>query len=160
MKLDKDKDDSQILVIDPGTTGGWVVGGSLDDPEITLLVEPMPKSMALQVDRLRDIVSTYDIEHCYIEQGDLGRSSDHSNAAVEFARHYGWLEAALYVFGIPVSQVPVNVWQRDCGPLPKKRLARKRAIQKQMTRRFPVLKVTPRTADALAMFLWAAHNQR
>ena len=146
---------NNILAIDPGASGGWAVG-AYDRGEIILrLVEPMPEGMSAQIDRLRAIRDAWRPIVAIVERGGLWRPGDHPNAACKFARHCGALEAALYALDIATEQAAASVWQRSCGPLPKDRAARKRAIRELMARRFPMVRPTLRTADALAILCWA-----
>ena len=78
----------------------------------------------------------------------------------KFARHCGNIEAALYCLGVPVEQVGASQWMQVCGPLPKgmdaqAKRARKNAIKDAVARRFPHLRVTLSTADALGVLWWA-----
>jgi len=78
----------------------------------------------------------------------------HTNAVTKFARHCGQIEAALYALGVSFEDVAPGVWMRSMGKLPKDKGARKRAIRELMARRYPHLKVTLKTADALGILTW------
>jgi len=78
-----------------------------------------------------------------------------ATAAVKFARHCGHIEAILHCLGVPFRQVAPQVWMKVCGALPKEKPDRKRAIREDMARRFPHLRVTLKTADALGILCWS-----
>ncbi|MEI6150493.1 MAG: hypothetical protein WCS01_15445, partial [bacterium] len=79
---------------------------------------------------------------------------DHPNAATKFARHCGNVEAGLYSMGIPFEEVAPGVWMKTLGSLPKEKADRKRMIRELMARRYPHLRVTLDTADALGILTW------
>jgi len=139
-----------VLAIDPGVSGGlaWVEGDGV------VRAESMPEGMTATVDRLRELTVVLPGVVAVIEKVGLWMPGDHPNSATKFARHCGHIEAALYALGIPFTDVAPGVWMKSLGALPKEKADRKRMIREQMARRFPHLRVTLDTADALGLLVW------
>jgi uncharacterized protein YbjT (DUF2867 family) len=140
----------KLLAIDPGVSGGlaWV------ESDGVVRAERMPEGMTAVVDRLRELVTELPGLTAVIEKVGLWLPGDHPNSATKFARHCGHIEAALYALGIPFVDVAPSVWMRSLGVLPKDKAPRKKAIRESMARRFPHLRVTLDTADALGILTW------
>lgn len=139
-----------MLAIDPGAGGGmaWVEDGGV------VGAEAMPEGMTAMVDWLRAHVAARGGVTAVVERVGYWMPGDHPNAATKFARHCGQIEAALYALGIPFDEVAPGVWMRGLGTLPKEKSARKREIRERMARRYPHLRVTLKTADALGLLTW------
>ena len=139
-----------LVAIDPGASGGlaWVDGDGV------VQAEAMPHGMTAIVDRLRELVVAMPGVVAVLEKVGHWMPGDHPNAATKFARHCGQIEAALYALGIPFDEVAPGVWMKSLGALPKVKAERKRAIREFMARRFPHLRVTLDTADALGLLTW------
>lgn len=151
-----------ILCIDPGASGGLAWTG------ITGVIRAikMPLGMTEQCDLIRqfnDLVRQFNPSVlAYIEKVGTYMPGNSGPSAATFAEHCGNLKAALYCYGIPVVPVSPGIWMRHLGALPKgkeKKTARKRAVKELMARKYPHLKVTLATADALGMLSWALRNQ-
>ena len=138
------------MTIDPGASGG-IAYTDLDG--ITQAV-PMPDGMTAQIDLLRGLAASLPGLTALVEKVGTYLPGNSGPAAATFARHCGHLEAALYCLGIPTEQVAPGVWQRGFGAWPKEKMDRKRAIRDAMARRYPHLRVTLKTADALGMLTW------
>jgi hypothetical protein len=140
----------KILAIDPGASGGfaWV------DNEEIVRAESIPEGMTAMVDRLRGLVAEIPGIAAVLEKVGNWMPGDHPNAATKFARHCGNVEAGLYSLGIPFEEVAPGVWMKTLGTLPKEKADRKRMIRELMARRYPHLRVTLDTADALGMLTW------
>jgi hypothetical protein len=139
-----------LLAIDPGASGGfaWLDGDGV------VRAESIPEGMTAMVDRLRELATELPGIACVIEKVGLWMPGDHPNAATKFARHCGQIEAALYTRGIPFEAVAPGVWMKSLGVLPKEKADRKRMIRELMARRYPHLRVTLDTADALGLLTW------
>jgi len=166
------------IAIDPGASGGiaW------DDGNDIVAAESMPKGMTEQVDELRTLKCNYPDARVVIEKVGGYMPGNSGPAACTFARHCGNLEAALYCLEFPVEQVAPTVWQSSLGTLPtapkaprgstpevkaqyrkaqaKAKTERKNAIKEMMQRRYPHLKVTLATADALGILTWAMKEDK
>ena len=143
---------SPILTIDPGPSSGGIAYMASDGRVHAI---PMPAIMTEQIDAIREIVAEVPTITVVIEKTGFHRPGNSAVATAKFARHCGHLEAALYTWGIPYTEVSPAVWMRALGTLPKDKADRKRAIKETVARRFPHLAVTLRTADALGMMVWA-----
>ena len=140
-----------ILCIDPGASGGL----ALLDREGNVEAFPMRDGMTEQIDAIRHIADTNPGLMAVIEKVGFHRPGNSAVATAKFARHCGHLEAALYTWGIPYTEVSPTVWMRALGTLPKDKADRKRAIKEIVARRFPHLTITLKTSDALGMLVWA-----
>ena len=160
-----------MLAVDPGASGGvaWV------DHDGVVNALHMPEGMSEQVGLLRSLASQ-GCAYGVMENVGFFRPGNSGPAACTFARHCGHLEAACYALGIAVTEVTPQSWMKAMGfgvtkylpdgykDLPDKdrRAARatavrlnKTAIKEAMARRYPHIKVTLKTADALAILTWA-----
>ena len=135
-----------MLAIDPGQSGGL----AYIDQDGIVQAEKMPPTMTDIIDRLIELKAE-GVKTAILEKTGTYVPGNSGPAAVTFARHNGHLEAALYALGFSTTQVSPAVWQRKLGALPKDKKARKNAIKNMMAARFPHLKVTLATADALAI---------
>ena len=140
---------TRLLAIDPGAGGGiaW-----LDEDRI-VQAEAMPEGMTGVVDWLRE--HRAGITHAVMEKVGTYMPGNSGPAAATFARHVGHLEAALYCMGFSTTQVTPQKWMKALGTWPKDKQARKKAIKEEMARRYPHLRVTLKTADALGILTWA-----
>lgn len=137
-----------IIAIDQGANGGIATneGGGIS----AIL---MPSGMTAICDTLHDIKLPDQI--AYIERVGNYVAGNAGPSAAKFARHCGHIEAALYMLGIPTIEVTPKTWMKAVGPFPKDKSARKKAIKEAMARRYPNLKVTLKTADALGILTYA-----
>ena len=81
-------------------------------------------------------------------------------ASVKFGRHNGHLEMALYCMSIPTTQISPQKWMKRLGTMPKDKTARKNKIKTDMACLYPALKVTLKTADALAILTVAIMDEK
>lgn len=141
----------RILAIDPGANGGfaWI------DRDGIVQSEKMPEGMTAQLDRIGSLRYEDGATTAVLEKVGFHREGNSASASAKFARHCGHIEAALYLWSVPAEDVAPGVWQRSIGVLPKEKAERKRAIREAMQRRYPHLKVTLATADALGILTWA-----
>lgn len=140
-----------ILCIDPGASGGLAIGRQ----DGTIEAYAMRDGMTEQIDAIRHIAATNPGLMAVIEKVGFHRPGNSAVSTAKFARHCGHLEAALYSVGVPFEEVAPGVWMKALGALPADKTARKNAIKETVARRFPHLKVTLKTADALGMLVWA-----
>ncbi len=77
--------------------------------------------------------------------------SDGHMQAFRFGENFGVLQGLLAGLGIPYDFASPQAWQKRVGALPKEKGDRKNALKAFAQRRYPHLKVTLATADALAM---------
>jgi len=139
----------QIICIDPGKTGGW----AYYDVDEVVQAEKMPPTMPEIADRLRELAVSHQNIHCVMEKVGFHVQGNAASSSAKFARHCGHLEAILYCMGIPTTQVTPQKWMKKLGALPKEKKDRKNKIKEIAATRFPHLKVTLGTADALGMLI-------
>jgi len=162
----------RIVAIDPGSGGG--IAWSDYDGRVDCI--PMPKTMTDMIDWLSSFKGTINGTRAVVEKVGTYMPGNSGPAAATFARHCGHIEAALYALGIPTAQVLPKAWQSCIPGLPERpvtkgmtserkrtvlaqhKSARKRAIQDEMARRFPHIRVTLKTADALGVLEWASRQ--
>jgi len=167
-----------MIAIDPGAGGGiaW------RDRDSVVQAVPMPEGIAAQVDMLRHVVARAEVAEVIRENVGGYVPGNAGPGAVKFGGHCMGLDYALYALGIPQRKaVAPQTWQKFGGwsvskHLPpgykampegtkEERLAKKRVrdaavrthkaeIKDTMQRRFPHLRVTLGTADALALLVW------
>ena len=145
-----------IMCIDPGASSGGIAYMASDGRVHAI---PMPATMTEQIDAIREIVAEVPTITAVIEKTGFHRPGNSAVATAKFARHCGHLEAALYTWGIPYTEVSPAVWMRALGTLPKDKADRKRAIKEIVARRFPHLTITLKTSDALGIYLWATQRK-
>jgi len=142
----------RLLAIDPGASGGL----AYRDEDGVVRAMPMPDGMTAQVDALRDLAAEIPGLEAVVEQTGTYHKGNAVGGACKFARHCGHIEAALYCLGVPIYRNPApGVWQKGLGTWPADKPERKRAIREWAARRYPHLRVTLGTADALAILAWA-----
>jgi hypothetical protein len=142
---------NDVIAIDPGLSGGiaWECDGVVD-------ALPMPQGMTAICDTLRTLAATMRNPVAVVERVGGYMPGNSGPAAATFARHCGQLDAAVYLCGIPLAHNPTpQQWQSGLRTWPKDKGERKRAIKEWAAQRYPHLKVTLKTADALAMLAWA-----
>jgi len=142
----------KTLAIDPGVSGGfaWIDGNG------DVCAVKMPDGMTAQADLLRSLAVELPGLTAVLEKVGGYRSGNSGPSAATFARHCGNLEAALYVLGVPTKQVTPKQWMKAIGVPPNlKEVERKNWIKDLAARRFPHLKVTLSTADALGMLIYS-----
>ena len=76
---------------------------------------------------------------------------DGSAAAFAFGENVGEIRGVLAALGIPYRYVTPQQWQKKVGALPKDKKERKNALKSFAQERYPHLKVTLKTSDALAL---------
>jgi hypothetical protein len=142
----------KILAIDPGASGGF----AWTDIDGIICAAKMPATMTEQLDLLRELSVRLSGLTAVMEKVGGYQPGNSGPAAATFARHCGHLDAALYLLGVPVIPVLPNKWMRAIGVPPKlEKGERKNAIKELVARRFPHLKVTLATADALGILLYS-----
>ncbi len=166
------------LAIDPGLSGAFAWTDEFGDVH----TEPMPEGMTAQVDFLRSLKCQ--IPNIIATREDVGfhKKGNSASGSATFAGHCQALDAAMYALGIPTTKpVRPQTWQKTGGWSVTKHLpagykampegtkdernakararsaaerAHKNEIREAMQRGYPHLKVTLKTADALAILSW------
>lgn len=151
---------TMLIAIDTGANGGV----AYMDRDGNIHADHMPEGMTSIIDYLRSlaILAAQDHDHTttvFIENVGGYMPKNSATAAVKFARHCGHVEAACYCLALPVIKVAPQTWMKATGTLPRDKGDRKRAIKELMQRRYPHLRVTLATADALAILTYAINHQ-
>ncbi len=148
-----------ILAIDPGQSGGVAVAqfGKTD-------CHAMPPTPGDLLALLRDIQRAADIERsalvCVLEEvnGFAGKAQPGS-AMFTFGKQFGFIQGVVQALGIRLELVRPQVWQKAFGLGTAARCASKtewkNKLKAEAQRRFPHLKVTLSTADALLILDYA-----
>ena len=144
-----------ILAIDPGQSGGiaW-----MDDDGIINCAD-MPPTPGDIIDHLRMLKANGHTLTAYLEKTGGYVPGNSGPAACKFARGCGLLEGAIMALSIPLVEIAPAVWMKSLGALPKDKRERKNAIKGLMQARYPHLKITLSTADALGLLTYALEKR-
>jgi len=146
-----------IMAIDPGLSGGiaWWDGE-----------EAYSEKTPPTIKELYDFLSIFTGRGTTVMMEKVGkhRLGNSAQSSATFAKHVGHLEMALIACELPTHEVTATGWMkvvvpgRPKGIEPKQVRDRKNYIKDQMQRRFPYLKVTLATADALGIMEYAVKH--
>jgi hypothetical protein len=144
------------VAIDPGANGGFAVSFQGELP----YTYRMPRTEGDIHDRIKDITKASVMvgaryRYAYVEEvGGFVGVHQPGSAMFKFGRNYGFLLGALQSLGWHVQLIKPQAWQRALR-LPYKRgnsnTEWKNKLKAEAQRRFPSLKVTLQTADALLL---------
>jgi len=147
------------MAIDPGQSGGVAVrqSGNTD-------CHAMPPTQGDLLELISAIKTTADFEGhgvvCLLEEvnGFAGKAQPGS-AMFKFGEHFGFTKGVVQALGIRLELVRPQVWQKTFGLGTAARCASKtewkNKLKAEAQRRFPHLKVTLKTADALLLLDYA-----
>jgi len=160
-----------IIAIDPGVSGGF----ACQHPGEEVTTENMPRTLRDIVDLLEVMKKDTDV-FCIMEKVFGFMPGNGGASAAKFAEHIGALKMALIALKIPHELVLPKKWMdtyvgripypdslstkdehgvKRKGVGPKRKTFRKNFIKAESQRRFPHLKVTLATADALGLLAYA-----
>jgi len=139
---------SLTIAIDPGLNGG-VAWNDLEGVHAVA----MPPTEGEVKDALQTIVTSGVNPVCYLEKvnGFMGNAAPGS-AMFNFGMGYGFIKGCLMAWHVPVIEVPPQRWIKVMGLGVRGELSKtewKTKLQEEAQRRYPHLKVTKKTADAL-----------
>ena len=141
--------------IDPGLKGGIAVQN--EDGEV--FAYKMPETKADILELLRELFPMGSDAVVYCEKVGRPRPGSASGAVATFANHCGHLEMALLAIPIRHQYVSPTVWMKiSAAGAPKgdgNKTKRKNFIKTRMQERFPGLKITHATSDALGILAYA-----
>jgi hypothetical protein len=141
-----------LIAIDPGKSGG-IVWTNLDG---TVSALKMPQTPLDILNALRDRAETSSRLVCYIEKVGSSRPGNSAKSSTTFARHCGHLDMALLAAEVSTIQVTSQKWMKFLGiPGGLDLKDRKSRIKDAMQRRYPYLRVTDWSADALGILTYA-----
>lgn len=159
-----------ILAIDPGVSGGI----AFCDDEGIAYAKKMPKTGGDCYDFFLSLKASVDKDiTCYLERvggfmavrdGEGGeRNSASAHTMFAFGFNYGFLQGLLHAMNIPVVLVGPQNWQSTLN-LPKKgsipKGEWKNYLKSEAQRRYPGIKVTLNTADALLILSYGKMDQK
>ena len=127
----------------------------------------MPETQGDLLERLREIKNVAGLEGdelvCVLEEvsGFAGKAQPGS-AMFRFGEHFGFIKGVIQALEIRLVLVRPQVWQKGFGLGTASACASKtewkNKLKAEAQRRFPQLKVTLKTADALLILEWALAN--
>ena len=134
-----------LITIDCGKSGGIAY---TDEDNIVQAIK-MPDTMIDQIDFLRTL--SMRIENVVIEKAGMHMAGNNASSSAKFARHCGHIEAICATLGYSIELVTPQKWMKLLGTLPKEKKDRKNAIKAMVQMKYPHLKVTLATSDALGL---------
>jgi len=135
----------KLLAIDTGISGGIATR----DSNGIITCYNMPSTLGDIVELLRGI--KLDCNKAIVEKAGQHRQGNSASSSVKFANHFGQIEAILYCLGYETEYISPQKWMKKLGTLPKDRAKRKRAIKEIVQKKYPYLRITLKTADAIAL---------
>lgn len=146
-----------FLGIDPGSSGGLAHVHDLADAGAVAMPDTDRDAWGWFC-RWREYPVIAAIEKVGGFMGGGGKNLASAHTMFAFGRSYGLLLGLLVASEISYVEVPPGTWQRGLGVPPKKksetRVAWKNRLKSVAQARFPRLKVTLATADALLIALY------
>lgn len=148
----------RVIAIDPGLSGGiaWFDVGVGKVDAIKMPATPMDLLTFVRELWREDV-------YCLMENVGGSRPGNAAKGARTFAVHQGHLEMALLATGISTQKVTPVKWMNHLVPGRTKGAEnyskRKNQIKAAVQARYPHLKVTLATADALGILIYALENQ-
>ena len=142
--------------IDPGVNGAIACITSDD-----LFVTPCPKTIADMNDTVEQLVMVHkhtgyrvyaviEAVHSMPKQG--------VSSTFKFGRNYGEWLGILAGNKIPYTQVTPQMWMKHYGSMPKDKKDRKNHLKHLAQQRYPLQKITLKTADAILIAEYCRHN--
>lgn len=148
-----------ILAMDPGQSGGVAVAQFGKT-----FCHAMPETQGDVLELIRSIKTAAEVEGesvvCVLEEvgGFVGKAQPGS-AMFKFGEQFGFLQGVVQALGLRLERVRPQVWQKAFGLGTASGCASKtewkNKLKGEAQRRFPHLKVTLKTADALLILDYA-----
>ena len=148
-----------ILAIDPGQSGGVAIAQSGET-----VCHPMPGTQGDLLELIRSIKAKAEAAGesvvCVLEEvgGFVGKAQPGS-AMFKFGEQFGFLQGVVQALGLRLERVRPQVWQKSFGLGTASGCACKtewkNKLKAEAQRRFPKIKVTLKTADALLILDYA-----
>lgn len=135
-----------LIAVDPGANGGLAV----------LSMGTVTARKLTPWDFL-DTMRSHTDKMVFIEDVGYHVKGNNAQASCTFARHVGWLHGVLIALDMRSKPISAKDWQRHVldGVEHKGKKERKDAIKCIMQVRYPHIKVTLATADALGILSYA-----
>jgi hypothetical protein len=151
-----------LIAIDPGLSGGIAWRNGYGDAACA----NMPETRKDLYDFLGDFVPSHNRPTILLmEKVGKHRLGNSAQSSATFAEHVGGLRMALIARAIPTHEITATQWMkyvvpgRPRGVEPHEARARKNYIKAEMQQRYPSLKVTLKTADALGLLTYLIAHQ-
>lgn len=140
--------------VDPGLSGGYAIFDRKG------LVAAHPYDPDDAADSLAECCTAAEAVTMVIEEvgGHVGTPQPGS-AMFRFGENFGWWRGLARGYGIPVTRVRPQVWQKGLPGLHGlKGPERKRQLVRLAREQFPQHTITAKTADAVLIGAWATKN--
>ena len=140
--------DNRVFIgIDPGKMGGvaFIYNNNYHVVQCPNTVAEMANELILLNDMAPDISKYAVIESVHSFPGNSGRSM------FTFGQGYGQWLGILATLKIPYIQVTPHKWMKHYGSQPKPKKDRKNHLKHLAQQRFPDVKITLATADAMLL---------
>ena len=134
-----------FIGIDPGINGGIAIiyNDAYTVQKCPNTIQEMADVIITLKDQAPNLPMYAIIEKCHSMPGNSGRSM------FTFGCNYGQWLGILAVLRIPYIEVIPNKWMKHYGSMPKERKDRKNHIKHLAQQRYPDVKITLATADAM-----------
>lgn len=150
-----------IIAIDPGASGGIAWYESLDIGN-----KPCAIKMTDTIGDLKTALQNLrPVKMVFLENVRGAMPGNGVASAAKFAEHIGEIKGLLCGLDIPMDKVSPQTWQKYLG-VPadlhgkENSRARKNWIKARMQERYPNLKITLATSDALGILTWALQKNQ
>lgn len=151
-----------IIAIDPGSSGGIAVRNMS-----TAYCYPMPETQGDIMDSLQNIQLTTSLDRrstvCVLEQvGGYTGKGQPGSAMFKFGENFGFIKGVVQALGMRLILVRPQIWQKHFRLGTKSACASKtewkNKLKAEAQRRYPDLKITLATADAVLIMDWASNS--
>lgn len=158
-----------LIAIDPGKNGGIAFGfvHSLQSGQV--LAFAMPDTDGDVLDLLKNRILADHAEGSesivYLEHvgGYAGGAGSPGSAMFNFGQGFGFLKGAVMALGVRLELVKPQLWQKSfhlgTASACASKTEWKNKLKVEAQRRFPGIKVTLKTADALLILDWARSQE-
>jgi hypothetical protein len=145
------KNETAVIAIDPGASGGFAVW-TPRDRRITLHAMPDNDERICKI--LRDVKTDWPDTRVYLELvgGYIQGKERPGSRMFNFGDGYGYLRGCCDMAGMPPQLITPQKWQKPLSvPQGLTGPVRKRWLHQEAQRHFPKLKITLKTCDALLL---------
>ena len=136
------------LTVDLGKNGGiaW------EDESYMVHAVKMPETDVDILDLFREL-RVGNVSRCILEKQFFHMVGNNATSSAKFARHCGVVTGIVISLGFEVEEVSPKKWMPKLGAVPKDKKQRKNFIKGVVQKKYPHLKVTLATSDALGMMM-------
>ncbi len=150
-----------IIAIDPGKSGGIAIRHS----DGSILLQAMPPTEGDIVEAIGNCEAG---SACYLEKvggfmrQDKGKNVASGHGMFKFGANFGFVQGVLMALRIPIILVTPGKWQKRLGVGTKSDRTTtqwKNVLKAEAQRRYPQLKITLKTCDALLILDYAKEKE-